>query len=137
MSPEAPDNSVSLWRLFLLFWIVLGVLIGIGCVVLIVGVIFGETAALTLAFLIYMAFFVWGFIGDTFSPAQPEVKLPPSVKLRQPLELRNGRYETRVEFDGESWRATLPDDGRPPPSVGEVVSITRRDGLEIRLERAR
>lgn len=137
MSTEDPNTSVSLGRLFLLFGIVISVLIGVGCVVLIVGVIFGRTAGLTLLLLAYAAFVVWGFIGETFSPAKPEVTLPDSVKLRQPLELRNGRYETRVEFDGESWRATLPDDGQPPPLVGEFVSIAGRDGVEIQLERAR
>ena len=137
MSPEDPNNSVSLWRLFLLFWIVLGILAVAFGLLGIVGIVFGEKVAIALAFLALVALFTSDFILAAFTPALPEVTLPASVKLRQPLELRDGRYETRIEFDGEYWRATLPDDGQPPPSVGEVVSIAGREGLEIHLERER
>lgn len=135
MSSEDSNSSVDSWRLLLLFWIAIGVLIGICGFLFVVGLIFGKNVAIVLMFLALVALVILGHVGDTFSPAQPEVALPSNVTLRQPLELRNGRYETRIEFDGETWRATLPDDGLPPPSVGEIVSVAGRDGVEIHLER--
>ena len=99
------------------------------------GALFGESVVFLLVFGVFIAFALWPVWEAMLAPTVPEVALPESLKLTLPLEKRHGGYETRIHLDGEMWRATFPDDGLPPPLVGDLVSIAGRDGLEIHLER--
>ena len=67
--------------------------------------------------------------------AEPSVKFPESVPLTNPLRKVNGKFETRVNIDGEDWSAEFTDDGLAPPSRGEIVRVVERRGLKLIIAR--
>lgn len=129
------SQRIDVERLWFLFCAVLFV-----CLILLIATIvligtFGKPAATIILFLFFLVVVAGPFVESHLSANKAEVSLPPSVVVDRPFELRAGRFETRVRMDSEDWLGTMADDGRPPPAVGERVSVVGRSGLELHLER--
>ena len=129
------QTKLNLWRLPMLIAIAVIAFVIVALFLALIGTLFGGTVVLWVVLLGLPGLIIGGIIFETSGPADPTIALPKTVKISVPFEKLLGYYETQVYLDGESWRATLSDDGMFPPCVGERVSVACRDGLTIRLKR--